>query len=161
MEEIPVKCLGNLETAEYYFEDDFPYYIRFKEIGGEKKIDIGVPEYVAHIIEIARQNALPPTDLQTYSMFHSILIGIGATVKKVVMTGIKNARLHGVVWIECDREAFAIPAEAINAIPLAITNSCPIFIRSSIFDDAEKLRVKLLGEWRLAELANMSKDNPQ
>jgi uncharacterized protein len=112
-------------------------------------LPIGIGFWEAQAIIIKLQGHIPPRPM-THDLFKSFCSQLGVTVEKVVVTDIRESTFFAEIYLKTTRQELVVDARPSDAVALALTVGCPIFISSKVA--AYTLSIKDLIEEQGAEL---------
>ena len=93
--------------------------------------------YEANAIALEVEKTQTPRPL-THDLLRSAIDSLNASVKRVVVTELKDDTFYAVVWMEQGGEIISLDARPSDALALALRADCPIFV------DEEVLRIAKL-----------------
>jgi len=95
---------------------------------------IGIFEAAAIAMEL--QNVKPPRPM-THDLLRECIIKLGATIKRVVISEMKEGTFYAVIEIEQDKKQLKIDARPSDAIALAVRSHVPIFVSEPVMMQAK------------------------
>jgi bifunctional DNase/RNase len=107
-----------------------------KEIEGKRAIPIWIGHAVASGIALALENIQPERPF-THDLLKSVLEGMGAEVKKIVINDLQNNTFFARIVIETDSKLLSIDARPSDSIALALRVKAPIFVAEEVLDQGE------------------------
>ncbi len=124
-------------------EGNLPVVLLESADGKLLPIWIGGPE--AYSIGMALKNYKPPRPM-THDLLISIVHGLGAKFRRVVISGISNGTFYALIHLELKGELVVIDARPSDTIALALRSKVPIFVEDSIPvfspNDAETMELR-------------------
>jgi uncharacterized protein len=107
-----------------------------KDPNSETVLPIWVGLYEAHAIqtEVEKTTALRP---QTHDLLKSVVQGLNAQVRRVVVSELRGDTFYAVIWMEQDGEIVSIDARPSDALALALRADCPIFVAEEVLQAAK------------------------
>lgn len=102
-----------------------------KESTGSSILPIWVGVYEANAIALEIERVVTPRPM-THDLLKNVLVGLNATVHKIVVTGIKDDTFYAVIWIERDGKLVSIDSRPSDALALALRIDCPIFVDDEV-----------------------------
>jgi hypothetical protein len=72
----------------------------------------------------------------THDLLKNIIVGLGATVERVVVTELRNDTFLAAIWAMRDGEPIVIDARPSDAIALAMRADCPIFVDEEVLQSS-------------------------
>jgi hypothetical protein len=64
----------------------------------------------------------------THDLLKNVLMGLGAHLRKVVVTDLRNDTFYAVIWAERNGDLISIDSRPSDALALALRMDCPIFV---------------------------------
>lgn len=106
-----------------------------EESEGERTLPIwiGFPE--ARSIASGLEGTTPVRP-NTHDLAERVILGLEATVERVVVTELKNDTYYAVLVLRIDGDEIAIDSRPSDAIAIAVRADAPVFVRESVFDDS-------------------------
>src|SRR5256885_5252800 len=98
-----------------------------KESCGGNVLPIWVGVYEAHAIALEIEKVVTPRPM-THDLLKNLLIGLETTVRKVVVTELREDTFFAVIWLERDGQMISIDSRPSDALALALRMDCPIFV---------------------------------
>lgn len=102
-----------------------------KDVQGDTVLPIWVGLYEANAIALEVEKATTPRPM-THDLLKNLVHGLNATVKRVVVTELKNDTFYAVLWLEQDGEQVTIDCRPSDALALALRADCPIFVDEDV-----------------------------
>ena len=106
-----------------------------REVGGERTLPIWIGPGEAHAIAIEMQGVRPQRPL-THDLLKHVLAGLGGTLRRVNLTGLRDGTYFAELLIARGESIFEVDARPSDSIALALRCSAPIFSAESLFDHA-------------------------
>lgn len=95
-------------------------------------LPIGIGFWEAQAIALKMQRQLTPRPM-THDLIRNLCAELGAVVQKIVVTDLKESTFYAEIHITDSRkQALVMDARPSDAVALALTIGCPIFISSKI-----------------------------
>jgi uncharacterized protein len=95
---------------------------------------VGVPEANAIALEIEKVTTPRP---MTHDLLKNLLVGLETTVRKVVVTELRDDTFFAVIWLEREGEAISIDSRPSDALALALRMDCPIFVEDDVLKNSK------------------------
>ncbi len=112
---------------------DTPVVI-LREIGGQRilPIWIGLAEARAIAMELAGKRFQRPL---THDLIKTIIMGLDATVRKVVICELKENTFYAKIYLEKGDEIVGIDARPSDSIAIALRTRSPIYVAQQLFEN--------------------------
>jgi len=108
-----------------------------KETGSETVLPIWVGIYEANAIALEIEKVSTPRPM-THDLLKNLLIGLETTVRKVVVTELKDDTFYAVIWLDRGGEIISIDSRPSDAIALALRMDCPIFVEDEVLKSSKQ-----------------------
>jgi len=95
---------------------------------------VGIYEANAIQMEIEKMTAPRP---MTHDLLKNLLIGLETTVRKVVVTELRDDTFYAVIWLERDGQTISIDARPSDALALALRMDCPIYVEDEVLKNSK------------------------
>jgi uncharacterized protein len=102
-----------------------------KENDSESVLPIWVGVYEANAIALEIEKVSTPRPM-THDLLRNLLIGLEATVSKVVVTELRDDTFYAVIWLDRGGQIISIDSRPSDAIALALRMDCPIFVDEEV-----------------------------
>ncbi|MDP9039636.1 MAG: bifunctional nuclease family protein [Acidobacteriota bacterium] len=109
-----------------------------KDVGSETVLPIWVGIFEANAIALELEKTATPRPM-THDLMRNLARGLNATVRKVVVSELKDDTFYAVIWMEHDGETVALDSRPSDAIALALRWDCPIYASRSVLDNARQV----------------------
>src|SRR3954453_20660677 len=106
-----------------------------KDAGGTM-LPIWVGAYEAHAIALEIEKVVTPRPM-THDLLKNLLIGLETTVRKVVVTELREDTFFAVIWLERDGQMISIDSRPSDALALALRMDCPIFVEDEVLKNSK------------------------
>jgi bifunctional DNase/RNase len=112
-------------------KNQFPVVI-LQSLDGSKRLPIwiGPPEASAIAMEIAGKKFQRPL---THDLLVSILAGLGAKVRRVEITDLRENTFYAKIYLEANGELLAIDARPSDSLALALKSKARVFVAPHLF----------------------------
>jgi uncharacterized protein len=124
-----------------------------KDATGDSVLPIWVGIYEANAIALEIEKVTTPRPM-THDLIKTVLLGLDATMKKVVVSELKDETFFAVIWLERAGEAISIDSRPSDALALALRHDCPIFVDERVLQNSrssstvsEKVNSEELRKW--------------
>ncbi|MDW8130564.1 MAG: bifunctional nuclease family protein [Bryobacterales bacterium] len=102
-----------------------------KDVNGNTILPIWVGIYEANAIALEIEKVSTPRPM-THDLLKSILQGLSAGVRKVVVSELRDDTFYAVIWLEKDGELISVDSRPSDALALALRVDCPIYVEDSV-----------------------------
>jgi bifunctional DNase/RNase len=102
-----------------------------KENESDSVLPIWVGVYEANAIALEIEKVSTPRPM-THDLLRNLLVGLEATVRKIVVTELKDDTFYAVIWLDRGGEIISIDSRPSDAIALALRMDCPIFVEEEV-----------------------------
>jgi hypothetical protein len=96
---------------------------------------VGIYEANAIALEIEKVSTPRP---MTHDLIKTLLTGLDAGIRKVVVSELKDDTFYAVIWIEKNGSLISIDSRPSDALALALRLDCPIFVDDSVLRSSKK-----------------------
>lgn len=124
-----------------------------KDVNGNAILPIWVGVYEANAIALEIEKVSTPRPM-THDLMKSILQGLSAGVRKVVVSELRDDTFYAVIWLEKDGELISVDSRPSDALALALRVDCPIYVEDSVLKSSrmaaavsEKVNNEELRRW--------------
>lgn len=107
-----------------------------KEASGSNILPIWVGVYEANAIQLEIEKVVTPRPM-THDLIKSVLLGLQAHVRKIVVTNIKDDTFYAVIWIEREGQMVSIDSRPSDALALALRIDCPIYVDDVVLNSSK------------------------
>ena len=108
------------------------------DLEGNRILPIWVGFFEANAIALQMENVATPRPM-THDLLKSIISGLDATVKKVVVNNLWDNTFYALVFIETNGETVAIDSRPSDAIALALRMKSPIYVEEEVISKAKSI----------------------
>jgi uncharacterized protein len=102
-----------------------------KDVNGESVLPIWVGVFEANAIALEIEKVSPPRPM-THDLLKNVILGMGATVDRVVVTELRNDTFFAAIWATRNGEPLVLDSRPSDAIALAMRTDCPIFVDEEV-----------------------------
>ena len=124
-----------------------------KDVNGNTVLPIWVGIFEANAIALEIEKVTTPRPM-THDLLKTVLLGLNAGVKKVVVSDLKDDTFFAVIWLEKDGEMITVDSRPSDALALALRLDCPIYVDDSVLKNSkmtstvnEKVQSEELRRW--------------
>ena len=108
-----------------------------KVVGGNTILPIWVGGYEANAIALEIEKIATPRPM-THDLIKTLLTGLDAVVRKVVVNELRDDTFYAVIWLERAGEMISIDSRPSDALAIALRLDCPIFVDESVLESSKK-----------------------
>jgi bifunctional DNase/RNase len=98
-----------------------------KDVASDTVLPIWVGVYEANAIALEIEKVTTPRPM-THDLLKNVLMGLGAHLRKVVVSDLREDTFYAVIWAERDGQIISIDSRPSDALALALRMDCPIFV---------------------------------
>jgi hypothetical protein len=98
-----------------------------KDSSGESVLPIWVGIYEANAIALEIEKVSTPRPM-THDLIKTLLLGLEISMKKVVVSELKDDTFYAVIWLERDGKPITVDSRPSDALALALRHDCPIYV---------------------------------
>jgi len=102
-----------------------------KDAGSDTVLPIWVGMFEANAIALEIEKVTTPRPM-THDLLKNLLIGMEATVQKVVVTELREDTFFAVIWLDRSGESISIDSRPSDALALALRMDCPIYVEDEV-----------------------------
>jgi hypothetical protein len=107
-----------------------------RESDSETVLPIWVGVYEANAIALEIEKVSTPRPM-THDLLKNLLIGLETTVRKVVVTELKDDTFYAVIWLDRGGEIISIDSRPSDALALALRMDCPIYVEEEVLKSSK------------------------
>ncbi|MGE5568187.1 MAG: bifunctional nuclease family protein [Rhodospirillales bacterium] len=111
-----------------------------KDVNGNSILPIWVGVYEANAIALEIEKVSTPRPM-THDLIKTLLLGLNAGMKKVVVSELKDDTFYAVIWLERDGEIISVDSRPSDALALALRLDCPIYVEESVLKSSKMASV--------------------
>ncbi len=111
------------------------YALILKEVNGVRRLPVIIGAFEAQAIALELENFKRLRPL-THDLFADCLRKLNAFIKKIVITEIKEGIFYSTIFLENEGSVIELDARPSDAVAMAVRFNCPIFVNSSVLDEA-------------------------
>jgi bifunctional DNase/RNase len=124
-----------------------------KDVNGNTVLPIWVGIFEANAIALEIEKVSTPRPM-THDLLKTVLMGLSAGVKKVVVSELKDDTFYALIWLERDGELISVDSRPSDALALALRLDCPIYVDDAVLKSSkltntvnEKVQSDELRKW--------------
>ncbi|MCL4850077.1 MAG: bifunctional nuclease family protein [Bryobacteraceae bacterium] len=107
-----------------------------KDVGGNTILPIWVGIYEANAIALEIEKVTTPRPL-THDLIKTLLLGMEASLRKVVVSELRDDTFYAVIWLEREGKLMTIDSRPSDALALALRLDCPIFVDDQVLQSSK------------------------
>jgi bifunctional DNase/RNase len=108
-----------------------------KDASSSDVLPIWVGIYEANAIALEIEKVSTPRPM-THDLIKTLLTGLDAGIRKVVVSELKEDTFYAVIWVEKNGSLISIDSRPSDALALALRLDCPIFVDDSVLKSSKK-----------------------
>ncbi len=102
-----------------------------KDAGSDTVLPIWVGMFEANAIALEIEKVTTPRPM-THDLLKNLLIGLEATVQKIVVTELREDTFFAVIWLDRSGETISVDSRPSDALALALRMDCPIYVEEEV-----------------------------
>jgi hypothetical protein len=102
-----------------------------RDASGDTVLPIWVGIFEANAIALEIEKVTTPRPM-THDLVKNVLFGLDASLRKVVVSELKDDTFYAVIWVEKDGELISIDSRPSDALALALRLDCPIYVEEQV-----------------------------
>lgn len=102
-----------------------------RDASGDTVLPIWVGIFEANAIALEIEKVTTPRPM-THDLVKNVLFGLDATLRKVVVSELKDDTFYAVIWVEKGGEMVSIDSRPSDALALALRLDCPIYVEEQV-----------------------------
>jgi bifunctional DNase/RNase len=107
---------------------------------GQRTLPIWVGPVEANAIALQIENVAPPRPM-THDLLRNLLAGVGARLVRVIISDLKDGTFYAYLELALDGEIVFVDARPSDALALSIRTKVPVFVDTSVLDQARTVEV--------------------
>ncbi len=107
-----------------------------RDVNGSALLPIWVGTYEANAIALEIEKVATPRPM-THDLIRTLLTGLSAGVRKVVVSELKDDTFYAVIWLERDGQLISIDSRPSDALAIALRVDCPIYVDDSVLTSSK------------------------
>jgi len=111
--------------------------IVLKDVASDLVLPIWVGIFEANAIALELEKTAPPRPM-THDLLQNMARGLNATVRKVVVSELREDTFYAVIWMDHSGETVALDARPSDAIALALRWDCPIYVSRTVLESSKQ-----------------------
>jgi bifunctional DNase/RNase len=132
-----------------------------KDLSGDAVLPIWVGTYEANAIALEIEKVTTPRPM-THDLIKVLLMGLETSVKKVVVSELKDDTFYALIWLDRGGELISVDSRPSDALALALRYDCPIYVEEQVLQTSkssanvsDKVNNEELRKW----LENLNEDD--
>jgi bifunctional DNase/RNase len=124
-----------------------------KDVNGNTVLPIWVGIFEANAIALEIEKVSTPRPM-THDLIKTVLMGLEAGVRKVVVSDLRDDTFYAVIWLEKNGELISVDSRPSDALALALRLDCPIYVDDAVLKNSkmtstvnEKVQSEELRKW--------------
>ena len=108
-----------------------------KDVSSDIVLPIWVGIFEANAIAVELEKAAPPRPM-THDLLLNMARGLNATVRKIVVSELRDDTFYAVIWMDHNGETVALDSRPSDAIALALRWDCPIYVNRTVLESSKQ-----------------------
>ena len=108
-----------------------------RDVSGNSVLPIWVGVYEANAIALEIEKVSTPRPM-THDLIKSLLLGLNTSMRKVVVSELKDDTFYAVIWLDRDGETISVDSRPSDALALALRLDCPIYVEETVLKSSSK-----------------------
>jgi len=108
-----------------------------KDVNGGAVLPIWVGIYEANAIALEIEK-IPTARPMTHDLIRNLLIGLNTSLRKVVVSELKDDTFYAVIWLDRDGELISVDSRPSDALALALRLDCPIYVEDAVLKTSKQ-----------------------
>ena len=108
-----------------------------KDVVSDNVLPIWVGLYEAQAIALEIEKVTTPRPM-THDLIKNVLTGLEASVRKVVVSELRDDTFFAVIWMERDGHIISIDSRPSDALALALRLDCPIYVDEQVLRSSKQ-----------------------
>ena len=111
--------------------------IVLKDVASDLVLPIWVGIFEANAIALELEKTATPRPM-THDLLQNMARGLNATVRKIVVSELRDDTFYAVIWMDHAGETVAMDARPSDAIALALRWDCPIYVNREVLENSKQ-----------------------
>jgi uncharacterized protein len=107
-----------------------------KDVNGATVLPIWVGVYEANAIALEIEKVSTPRPM-THDLIKTLLHGLDANVRKVVVNELKDDTFYAVIWLDRDGDLITVDSRPSDALAIALRLDCPIYVDETVLKSSK------------------------
>jgi bifunctional DNase/RNase len=108
-----------------------------KDVNGNTVLPIWVGIFEANAIALEIEKVSTPRPM-THDLIKTVLMGLEAGVRKVVVSDLRDDTFFAVIWLEKNGELISVDSRPSDALALALRLDCPIYVEDTVLKNSKQ-----------------------
>jgi uncharacterized protein len=108
-----------------------------KDLNGNTVLPIWVGVFEANAIALEIEKVSTPRPM-THDLIRNLLIGLNTSLRKVVVSELKDDTFYAVIWLDRDGELISVDSRPSDALALALRLDCPIYVEEQVLKTSKQ-----------------------
>jgi bifunctional DNase/RNase len=124
-----------------------------KDVSSNTVLPIWVGIFEANAIALEIEKVSTPRPM-THDLLKTVLVGLEASIRKVVVSELKDDTFYALIWLERDGQLISVDSRPSDALALALRLDCPIYVEDAVLKSSkmtstinEKVQSEELRKW--------------
>lgn len=111
-----------------------------RDEAGQRTLPIWVGPVEANAIALQIENVAPPRPM-THDLLRQVLTDLGATVSRVIISDLQGGTFFAYLQLDRSGDLLYVDARPSDALALALRVKAPVFVETSVLDQARTVDV--------------------
>lgn len=111
------------------------YALILSEVEGNRRLPIIIGTFEAQAIALELESIKPPRPM-THDLLKNMVLSFNSNVEQVIINDLNEGTFFAQIHCSRDNDSFELDARPSDAIALAIRFGAPIFVNSTVLDEA-------------------------
>jgi uncharacterized protein len=107
-----------------------------KDVNGATVLPIWVGVYEANAIALEIEKVSTPRPM-THDLIKTMLHGLDANVRKVVVSELKDDTFYAVIWLDREGELITVDSRPSDALAIALRLDCPLYVDETVLKSSK------------------------
>ncbi len=107
-----------------------------KDVNGSTVLPIWVGVYEANAIALEIEKVSTPRPM-THDLIKTMLHGLDANVRKVVVSELKDDTFYAVIWLDRNGDLITVDSRPSDALAIALRLDCPIYVDETVLKSSK------------------------
>ena len=108
-----------------------------RDLSGDTVLPIWVGIYEANAIALEIEKVSTPRPM-THDLIRNLLIGLNTSLRKVVVSELKDDTFYAVIWLDREGELISVDSRPSDALALALRLDCPIYVEDAVLKTSKQ-----------------------